>query len=105
MVELVWTGPTNLLFDVQYRASLTDSNGWETAEAYVDAAVGSNVWSDVPLLAGPLYNSETFYRIQGLETILKSLDRGAQNVRGAHGKDTTTAEPDSDTVHYDIPDD
>lgn len=72
--ELVWTGPTNLLYDVQYRTSLTGSNGWQMAEAYIDAATGSNVWNDVPLLAGPLYNAKTFYRIQGLETSIPPLE-------------------------------
>jgi len=71
--ELVWTGPTNLLYDVQYRTSLTDSNGWKTAEAYIEPAAGSNVWNDVPLLAGPLQNPETFYRVQGLETSIAPL--------------------------------
>jgi glucose/arabinose dehydrogenase len=71
--ELVWTGPTNLLYDVQYRTSLTDSNGWNTAEAYIESAAGSNVWNDVPLLAGPLQNPETFYRVQGLETSIAPL--------------------------------
>lgn len=73
---LVWTGPTNLLYDVQYRTSLTSSNGWKTAETYLPAAQGSNVWTDVPLLAGPLNNSETFYRIQGLETSIPPLEVG-----------------------------
>jgi len=73
--ELIWTGPTNLLYDVQFRASLTDSNDWETAESYLPAAAsGSNLWNDVPLLAGPLHNPETFYRIQGLETSIAPLE-------------------------------
>jgi len=71
---LAWTGPTNLLYDVQYRTSLTSSNGWQMAEAYLPAAAGTNNWTDVPLLAGPLQNRETFYRIQGLETSIAPLE-------------------------------
>jgi glucose/arabinose dehydrogenase len=76
-LTLEWSGPTNLLYDVQYRQSLTSSNDWVNGEAYIASATsGSNTWADVPLLASPLYegNSNAFYRVQGLETNITPLE-------------------------------
>jgi len=76
-LSLKWSGPTNLLYDVEYSSDLTESSGWKTAEAYIPAATsGSNVWNDVPLLASPLYNgnTSTFYRVLGMETNIAPLE-------------------------------
>lgn len=66
-VSITWNTITNQTYDVLYRRSFNETEAWNVAEAHIETPAESIEWTDVPLLAGPLYNGNTsmFYRVKG----------------------------------------
>ena len=71
---LTWTNDPMAKYDVLYSRNLAGTQVWQIAEANIPAATNSmtNVWTDPPFLAGPLFNTnkEVFYAVQSLAASL-----------------------------------
>ena len=66
-VQLTWTANAARQYDVSYRRSLVDPEGWVLAEPNFPASPGgTNVWNQAPYLASPEYppNGKLIYRVE-----------------------------------------
>ena len=68
-LTLVWANSQNRRYDILYTHTLVPTQLWSIAAANIPAApAGTNVWTDPPVLAGPLLASTTnrFYALREL---------------------------------------
>jgi glucose/arabinose dehydrogenase len=68
-VQLTWNADAAQKYDVFYRRSMVDTQGWLLAEANIPASTnGTNVWNRAPYLGSPEYppNEKLCYRVGAL---------------------------------------